>query len=116
MNIGELKHRITIEQCTKSSDGQGGFTSAWSTLVSVWSKATPQSERERFYRGENQHTQGYTFTIRQNQAVTVPATRDSDNIRIVHRNEYYRITGISRNKDDLDFYDIKAELWGAVAQ
>ena len=116
MNIGELKHRITIDQCTKASDGQGGFTSAWSTLVSVWSKATPQSERERFYRGENQHTQGYTFTIRQNQAVTVPATRDSDNIRIVHRNEYYRITGISRRNDDLDFYDLKAELWGATAQ
>lgn len=116
MNIGELKHRITIQQCTKASDGQGGFTSTWSTLVSVWSKAIPQSERERFYRGENQHTQAYTFTIRQNQAVTVPATRDSDNIRIVHRNEIYRITGISRNKDDLDFYDIKAELWGGVAQ
>lgn len=61
MNIGELKHRITIQQCTKASDGQGGFTSTWSTLVSVWSKATPQSERERFYRGENQHTQGYTL-------------------------------------------------------
>ncbi len=116
MNIGELKHRITIQQCTKASDGQGGLTSTWSTLVSVWSKATPQSERERFYRGENQHTQGYTFTIRQNQAVTVPATRDSDNIRIVHRNEYYRITGISRRNDDLDFDDIKDELWGAVAQ
>ena len=116
MNIGELKHRITIQQCTKASDDQGGFTSTWSTLVSVWSKATPQSERELFYRGENQHTQGYTFTIRQNQAVTVPSTRDSDNIRIVHRNEIYRITGISRRNDDLDFYEIKAELWGGVAQ
>ena len=116
MNIGELKHRITIEQCAKVSDGQGGETSTWSTLTPAWSKAIPQSERERFYRGENQHTQAYTFTIRQNQAVTVPATRDSDNIRIVHRSEYYRITGISRNKDDLDFYDIKAELWGATAQ
>lgn len=116
MNIGELKHRITIEQCAKVSDDQGGYTSVWSTLASVWAKAVEQSERERFYRGENQHTQGYTFTIRQNQAVTVPATRDSDNIRIVHRNEYYRITGISRLKDDLDFYEIKAELWGATAQ
>jgi len=116
MNIGELKHRITIQQCTKASDDQGGFTSAWSTLVSVWSKATPQSERERFYRGEVQHTQAYTFTIRQNQSVTIPATRDSTNIRIKHRNEYYRITGISRLKDNLDFYEIKAELWGGVAQ
>lgn len=116
MNIGELKHRITIQENQKVSDGQGGFTSTWSTLVSVWSKATPQSERERFYRGENQHTQGYTFTIRQNQAVTIPATRDSANIRIKHRNEYYRITGISRLKDNLDFYEIKAELWGGVAQ
>ncbi len=116
MNIGELKHRIVIEQVAKTSDGQGGYTSVWSTLASVWAKAVEQSERERFYRGEVQHTQAYTFTIRQNQSVTIPATRDSTNIRIKHRNEYYRITGISRLKDDLDFYEIKAELWGGVAQ
>ena len=116
MNIGELKHRIVIEQVDKTSDGQGGYTSVWSELDKVWAKAIEQSARERFYRGEVQHTQAYTFTIRQNQSVTVPATRDSTNIRIKHRNEYYRVTGISRLKDALDFYEIKAELWGGVAQ
>ena len=116
MNIGELKHRIRFEQNQKISDGQGGFDSNWVELDKLWAKAVEQSPRERFYRGEEQHTQGIIFTIRQNQAITIPATRDSSNLRIVHRGQTFRITGISQDKYDLDFYNITAELWGGVAQ
>ena len=116
MNIGELKHRIRFEQNQKISDGQGGFDSNWAELDKLWAKAVEQSPRERFYRGEEQHTQGFIFTIRQNQAITIPATRDSSNLRIVHRGQTFRITGISQDKYDLDFYNITAELWGGVAQ
>ena len=116
MNIGELKHRIIFEQNQKVSDGQGGFDSNWVELDKLWAKAVEQSPRERFYRGEDQHTQSFTFTIRQNQAIVIPATRNSADLRIVHRSQYFRITGISQDKYDLDFYNISAELWGGVAQ
>ena len=116
VNIGELKHRITFWQESNASDGQGGFVTTWSQLANAWAKVVEQSPRERFYRGEEQHTQGFIFTIRQNQAITIPATRDSSNLRIVHRGQTFRITGISQDKYDLDFYNITAELWGGVAQ
>ena len=84
------------------SDGQGGFVTTWSQLANAWAKATEQTPRERFYRGEDAHTQGVTFTIRQPQTFTLD-TRTSDKLKIVHRGIDFRIVGISRNKFNLDF-------------
>ena len=43
------------------SDGQGGYVTTWAELAKAWAKVVEQSPRERFYRGENAHTQGMTF-------------------------------------------------------
>jgi len=115
VNIGELKHRVTFWQESNVSDGQGGYVTTWSQLANAWAKATEQTPRERFYRGEDAHTQGVTFTIRQPQTFTLD-TRTSDKLKIVHRGIDYRIVGIGRNKFNLDFYDISAEQWGAVTE
>lgn len=122
MNIGELNHRVSFERNEKTSDGQGGFVADWTVIASVWAKVNEQSQvgvssvRERFNRGNDSHTQSFTFLIRQPQAFIVDNTRNSDNLRISHRGQYFRITGISQYKYKLDFYEIKAELWGAIAQ
>ncbi len=116
MNIGELNHRISFERNEKTSDGQGGFVADWVIIASVWAKATEQNVQERFYRGTDSHKQAFTFLIRQPQSFIVDNTRNSDNLRISHRGQYFRITGISQYKYKLDFYEIKAELWGAIAQ
>ena len=121
VNIGELKHRITFWQESNVSDGQGGFVTTWSQLANAWAKVDERSTvgtssvRERFYRGEDAHTQTLIFTIRQPQTFTLD-TRTSDKLKIVHRGIDFRIVGISRNKYNLDFYDISAEQWGAVTQ
>ena len=82
----------------------------WSQLANAWAKGTEQTPRDRFYRGEDAHTQGVTFTIRQPQTFTLD-TRTSDKLKIVHRGIDFRIVGISRNKFNLDFYDISVEQW-----
>ena len=115
VNIGELKHRVTFWQESNASDGQGGYVTTWSQLANAWAKVVEQSPRDRFYRGENAHTQGMTFTIRQPQTFSLD-TRTSDKLKIVHRGIDFRIVGISRNKFNLDFYDISVEQWGAVTQ
>lgn len=111
---GDLKHRPLIEQSVRTPDGQGGHSVSWDELGYVWAKAHEMSPRERFYRGENQHTQGMTFTIRQKQAFAIPGTQQSDTLRITHRGQYFRVIGISQNKYDSDFFDVACELWGAT--
>ena len=115
VNIGELKHRVTFWQESNVSDGQGGFVTTWSQLANAWAKVVEQSPRERFYRGEDAHTQGMTFTIRQPQTFSLD-TQNSDKLKITHRGRDFRIVGISQNKYNLDFYDISAEQCGAVTQ
>ncbi len=115
MNIGELKHRITIQQNQKVNDGQGGFSSNWVELGKLWAKAETSTPRERFYRGEDQHLQSITFIVRQNQSFLVPSSQASDNLRIVHRGDYFRVNAIAQYKYDLDFYTVTAELFGVTA-
>lgn len=121
INIGELKHRVAFWQEQNISDGQGGYATTWLELAKAWAKVDDRSTvgasslRERFYRGEDAHTQTVIFTIRQPQTFTLD-TRTSDKLKILHRGIDYRIVGIGRNKHNLDFYDISAELWGAVTQ
>jgi len=115
VNIGELKHRVTFWKESNVSDGQGGYVTTWAELAKAWAKVVEQSPRERFYRGENAHTQGMTFTIRQPQTFSLD-TQICDKLKITHRGRDFRIVGISQNKYNLDFYDISAEQWGAVTQ
>ncbi len=113
IHAGELKHKLLIGQETSAPDGQGGFSTTWATLGDPWAKAKESTPSSRFYRGEDQHTQGVTFTIRQKQPFALD-TRLSDKYRITHRGQYFRVLGISQNQYDTDFYDIACELWGAT--
>lgn len=52
--VGELRHRITIEHMTKVPDGHRGFTETWATFATVWARVQPVSSREYFFaQGEN---------------------------------------------------------------
>lgn len=47
MNIGKLRHRVLVENPTRTSDGDGGFTVVWASASpsTVWAKidmASPQ--------------------------------------------------------------------------
>lgn len=68
VGIGELRHRITIEYKTKTSDDQGGFTWSWRPLATVWAKieAAPKSERNFAGKLETQRTHKITIRYLEN--------------------------------------------------
>lgn len=113
ISAGELKHRIVIQVESNVSDGQGGYVTTWGALGSCWAKAENKSIRERFIQGQTTHTEGLSFSIRQNQTFDLD-TRLSDKYRVSHRGQYFRVLGISQHKYDLDFYSIICDLWGAT--
>ena len=41
--IGQLTEQIVLQQGTATTDGQGGYTTAWSTLATEWAKVTEVS-------------------------------------------------------------------------
>lgn len=72
MNIGELRHRITIEQKTRgASDGAGGVVSeTWTTVAEVWAKLEPQVGREIVAADQNVHRLTHRVTIRHRAGIT----------------------------------------------
>ncbi len=44
--IGSLRHRLALEEVSRTSDGGGGATETWSTVASVWASITPASGSE----------------------------------------------------------------------
>ena len=83
ISAGELKHRITIDVESNTSDGQGGYVTAWASLGSAWAKAENKSIADKFNRGQSTHTEGLIFSIRQKQTFSLD-TRLSDKYRISH--------------------------------
>lgn len=48
MNIGRLRHRITIQQQYNRPNGYGATVSDWQDLHHVWAEVKPLSGRENF--------------------------------------------------------------------
>ncbi len=70
MNAGKLRHRVTVEQPTASSDGYGGSTVSWTTFATAWAAVEPLSGREYFQAQQAQAAVTHKVTMRYLSGVT----------------------------------------------
>lgn len=92
VQIGELRHRVTIERKTRgASDVAGGYMSeTWSTLCTVWAKIEPKAGRETIGADQIVHRVSHVVTIRARSGIT-PAMRigyDSRTMAILEMREF----------------------------
>ena len=50
--IGKLRHRISLQSVTLTSDGAGGSTESWAEVAELWAAIEPASARERLFAGK----------------------------------------------------------------
>lgn len=65
--IGELRHRITIEENVKVSDGLGGQDETWQSIAAdptVWAKIDPVSGLQAFFAERLEERITHKITIR----------------------------------------------------
>lgn len=74
VGAGSLKERITIQQKTTTADGQGGRSTAWGTLATVWASVVPLTMGEKLQAAAIGSTLAYTVTVRYREDIT-PAMR-----------------------------------------
>lgn len=48
VGAGDLNRRVTIQQFSDTSDGQGGTTRAWNNVITVWAHIEPWKGTEKF--------------------------------------------------------------------
>lgn len=73
LDAGDLDRRITIRRVvSETPDGVGGKAQVWGDVVTVWAKAQPISDGERWRAGQSQVTATAThrFRIRWGVGVT----------------------------------------------
>jgi len=69
VRIGELDERIELQQEQHSSDGQGGTTTAWQTVATVWAQVRPKGGSESLHSDAVQAEKPYRVVIRNQVAV-----------------------------------------------
>ncbi|MDF1720520.1 MAG: phage head closure protein [Minwuia sp.] len=91
MQPGAMDQRIRIEGQGNTSDGQGGFTRAWSTVATVWARVEPITAKEAVEAGRIEFSQRFRIMLRTRLDFTTAArmvwTSNADmilNIREIH--------------------------------
>jgi SPP1 family predicted phage head-tail adaptor len=95
MNIGALRHRITLQTPTSVADGDGGFSDTWATLAAnVPASIAPATahDLERVVAGTVQSSATHLVTIRYLAGVTTKT-------RVVFGSRLFSVTGV-QNPDE----------------
>lgn len=101
-SIGDMRSQVAIKTITKTADGQGGFTEAWTTtLDTVWAYVNDISAAERYRGMQQEHRRVLEVWIRYRSDFDATARLiwNGNTIRInsidyvEDRNRFLRITG-----------------------
>lgn len=87
MRAGRLRHRITIQQPTTSTNAQGGKVKTWTDVATVWAGIEPVSASESEENFQLEHEVSVRIIIRYRSDIT-------SDMRIKFENRYYKILGI----------------------
>jgi SPP1 family predicted phage head-tail adaptor len=66
----ELRHQIILQQVTRTADGAGGYTQAWSDLKTVWASVRPRAGIKRSFAGKLEADTTHLISIRFLEGVT----------------------------------------------
>ena len=70
----DLRHRLTLQEVQRVSDGAGGATTSWTDVAEVWAQATPVGGSEGVEAGRLEGKRAYEIMLRYRDGVR-PAMR-----------------------------------------
>jgi len=83
----DLKYKIIIEQPTETTDSQGGFTTTWATLHTIWAAINPVKNWENAISLQNETRTTHKITIRYVSGLT-------NKMRVNFGGRYFNINSI----------------------
>lgn len=101
MEIGDLRHRITLQKLTNTVNENGFELETWEDVKTVWAAASNLHGREYFAAAAVQAENTVKFTIRYLEGLDTA-------MRILFRGKQYNITAIDNIKYQNRYLEIKA--------
>ena len=86
--IGKMDRYIEIQYPKRTKNSFNEDIDNWLAYARVWARAVPLRATERFSSVQERQSKVYAFTIRYIDGI-------GPEMRIIHNNEAYRITGIA---------------------
>lgn len=101
MNIGDLRHRITVQKFTTTISENGFEVETWQDYKTVWASTSNLSGREYYQAAAVQAEKTVKFLMRYTEGIDA-------SMRILFKGKHYDITSIDNMKYDNKFIEIKA--------
>jgi SPP1 family predicted phage head-tail adaptor len=86
LEAGRLRHRVTLQELSRTDDGMGGYTSEWVDVKTVWAEVKSMTGREYLQAQSIQEDVVTKVTIRYRQVRA--------DYRLVHKGQRYNIKAI----------------------
>ncbi|MGB0437665.1 MAG: phage head closure protein [Mycobacterium sp.] len=70
---GGMRHRVTVQEMSRSSDGAGGGVDSWANIATnptVYARVSPLSSAERVHAQQTDARATHTVTIRHRSDIT----------------------------------------------
>lgn len=106
MEIGDLRHRITLQQLTTSVNDNGFEVETWEDFKTVWAAVSNLHGREYYAAAAVQAENTVKFTIRYLEGLNTT-------MRILFQGRQYNITALDNIKYRNRYIEIKATEVGA---
>jgi SPP1 family predicted phage head-tail adaptor len=102
--IAAMRKRVTIQNSTTLSDGQGGFTETWVDGAVVWASLEPAKGYERFQAMQMQTPITHKIVMRYRTDVTTATRLKYENrifwiqecLNVEERKRFLQITAVER--------------------
>ena len=101
MEIGELRHKITFQRLTTTTNENGFEVEEWEDFKTVWAAVTNLHGREYFEAAAVQRENTVKFAIRYLKNIDT-------SMRILFKGKQYSITAIDNIKYKNTYMEIKA--------
>ena len=104
------KNKITIETCTQTADGYGGFTQSWTTYKTVWAIIQPRSGKESVIHEQLNSRVDSQIIIR--YISDLSNTLSGAAYRILFNNRYFNILSVQNFENLPTFNNSTTQLEG----
>lgn len=84
MNIGKLRHRVTLQQQINDQNDYGASVTQWQDVATVWAEIKPISGREYFSAQQVQSEVSTLIWIRYRTGI-------EPTMRVIHKGKHYEI-------------------------
>lgn len=84
MQAGTLRHRLTLQQASETTDAHGETLKTWGTLATVWGRVEPLRMREYLEAQQTTAQSTHRVTIRYREGIT-PLHR------VLHRERVFEV-------------------------